>query len=96
MKHEVALFDLDGVVINTESQYTGFWAGVGERYFHSGTKFANMIKGATLVQIFDKYFRDAHKAQREITASLDDFEKSCRMNTLKVSRNLSATSGVQA
>lgn len=51
MKHEVALFDLDGVVINTESQYTGFWAGVGERYFHSGTKFANMIKGATLVQI---------------------------------------------
>ena len=37
MKHEVALFDLDGVVINTESQYTGFWAGVGERYFHSGT-----------------------------------------------------------
>ena len=76
MKREVALFDLDGVVINTESQYTGFWAGVGERYFHSGTKFANMIKGATLVQIFDKYFRDAHKAQREITASLDDFEKS--------------------
>ena len=29
-----------------------------------------------VVQIFDKYFRDAHKAQREITASLDDFEKS--------------------
>mgnify|MGYP003535257276 FL=1 len=76
MKREVALFDLDGVVINTESQYTGFWAGVGERYFHSGTKFANMIKGATLVQIFDKYFRDAHKAQREITASLDESAKS--------------------
>ncbi len=74
--HKVALFDLDGVVLNTECQYTDFWAGMGEKYFHSGMEFANMIKGSTLVQIMDKHFKDDTKVQQEITAALDDFEKS--------------------
>lgn len=76
MGHKAALFDMDGVVINTEGQYTDFWAGVGNKYFHSGVGFANKIKGSTLVQIFDNFFKDDTKAQREITTALNDFERS--------------------
>lgn len=76
MNHKVALFDLDGVVLNTESQYTDFWAGMGEKYFHSGVEFANMIKGSTLVQIFEKYFKDDVNLQQEIAAAIDSFESS--------------------
>lgn len=76
MKHKAALFDLDGVILDTESQYTNFWGGMGEKYFHSGVEFSNMIKGSTLVQIFDKYFKDDSELQQEITAALDNFEKS--------------------
>ncbi len=74
--HKAALFDLDGVILNTESQYTDFWAAMGDKYFHSGAEFANMIKGSTLVQIMDKYFKDDTKLQQEITVALDDFEMS--------------------
>lgn len=83
MKHKAALFDLDGVVINTEGQYTDFWAGMGDKYFHSGIEFANMIKGSTLVQIFDKYFKDDHKLQQEITVALDNFEKTMSYEYIK-------------
>lgn len=76
MKHKAALFDLDGVVLNTESQYTDFWGSVGDKYFHSGVKFANMIKGSTLTQILDNHFKDDQKLQEELTAALDNFEKS--------------------
>lgn len=76
MNHRAALFDLDGVVFDTESQYTDFWGSVGDKYFHSGAKFANAIKGTTLKQIFDKYFKDDAKLQKEITVALDNFEMS--------------------
>ncbi len=67
---------MDGVVINTEGQYTDFWAGIGNKYLHSGVDFANKIKGSTLVQIFDKFFKDDTKVQQEITTALNDFERS--------------------
>lgn len=76
MNHKAALFDLDGVVLNTESQYTDFWAGMGDKYFHSGMEFANKIKGSTLTQILDKNFKDDAKLKQEITDALDNFEKS--------------------
>lgn len=30
MAYKAALFDLDGVVVDTESQYTKFWGSVGK------------------------------------------------------------------
>lgn len=49
---QAALFDLDGVVLDTESQYTTFWAGVFERYYGDGETYAQKIKGQTLTQIY--------------------------------------------
>lgn len=76
MVHKAALFDLDGVVIDTESQYTKFWGQMGKEYFPDEPDFANRIKGSTLVQIFDRYFKGETQKQQAITKDLDNFERS--------------------
>ena len=48
---KAALFDLDGVVFETESQYTIFWGMIGREYHPEMPDFAHRIKGQTLVQI---------------------------------------------
>ena len=40
----VALFDLDGVLIDTEPTYYAFWHKVGQDYFPTNTHFAAEIK----------------------------------------------------
>lgn len=55
---KAALFDLDGVVLDTETQYSVFWGMIGKEYHPELPDFALRIKGQTLVQIYDKYFSD--------------------------------------
>jgi len=69
-----ALFDLDGVVFDTERQYTVYWQQVGLRYHPTLTDFAQRIKGRTLVEIFQAYFDGQAEAQAEISRGLVDFE----------------------
>ena len=70
-----ALFDFDGVIMDTETQYTVFWDEQGRKYLNE-QDFGRRIKGQTLTQIYDKYFSDQPEAQQEITAGLNVFEKS--------------------
>lgn len=70
-----ALFDLDGVVLDTESQYTVCWDRIGKVYKPDIPHFAHLIKGQTLTQIFNRYFKDEEKAQHEIENQLIEFEK---------------------
>lgn len=76
MAYKAALFDLDGVVVDTESQYTKFWGSVGKKYFPDQPDFAEKIKGSTLVQIYDRYFGGEMEKQHTITKGLDEFERS--------------------
>ena len=71
---QAALFDLDGVVLDTESQYTTFWAGVFERYYGDGETYAQKIKGQTLTQIYHAYFDGDQQRQQLFTSQLVDFE----------------------
>ena len=73
---KAALFDLDGVVFNTEPQYSVFW-GAQCREFHPEIPgLENKIKGQTLVQIYDAWFSGPLKDQQAvITARLDEYEK---------------------
>ena len=73
---KAALFDLDGVVFNTEPQYSVFW-GAQCREFHPEIPgLENKIKGQTLVQIYDAWFSGPLEGQQAvITARLDDFER---------------------
>lgn len=70
-----ALFDLDGVVLDTESQYTVCWDRIGKIYKPDIPHFAHLIKGQTLTQIFNRYFKDEEKTQHEIENQLIEFEK---------------------
>ncbi len=58
-KMYAALFDLDGVVVDTESEYSLIWKEIGKRYCPDVENFENIIKGTSLRQIFDRYFPDA-------------------------------------
>ncbi len=70
-----ALFDFDGVIMDTESQYTIFWNEQGEKYLNM-KNFGPGIKGQTLTQIYDKYFAGELAGVREqITHDLNQFEK---------------------
>ncbi|MGN1375819.1 MAG: HAD family hydrolase [Prevotella sp.] len=72
---KAALFDLDGVVFDTESQYTVFWGGQCRKYHPEIPGLEHIIKGQTLVQIFDKYFADVENEQPLIVQRLHDFER---------------------
>ena len=70
----IALFDFDGVVMDTEPQYTAFWNQKGMEYF-GVENFAYTIKGQTLVQIFEKHFPGREEEQRKLIAMVDDLER---------------------
>ena len=69
-----ALFDFDGVVVDTESQYSLFWDEKGEKYHPEIPEFGYHIKGQTLTQIYSQYFLQPEGLQSEITRELLDFE----------------------
>ena len=71
---KVALFDLDGVVFDTEPLYTEFWRAVFERYYPNEPQLATAIKGQTLTWIYERYFADLPDLQNKITAELNAFE----------------------
>lgn len=53
-----ALFDLDGVLIDTEPVYTAIWRDIECSYPTGIENFAMKIKGTTLEQILDRYYPD--------------------------------------
>lgn len=73
-----ALFDLDGVVFDTESQYTVFWGEQFRLYHPDKPGLEHKIKGQTLVQIFDAWFSDMKDEQSKIVARLAEFERSMK------------------
>lgn len=73
-----ALFDLDGVVFDTEPQYSIFWGNQFKEYYPGSSDMEKLIKGQTLLEIYDKYFPQAH-TQEEITQKLNEFEKGMQL-----------------
>ena len=53
---KTALFDLDGVLIDTEGRYESFWRKIGKEFLPEHPSFAQDIKGMSLVQIYQTYF----------------------------------------
>lgn len=68
------LFDFDGVVVDTEPQYTLFWDVLGKKYHPEIPEFGHHIKGQTLTQIYSQYFLQPEGLQNEITRQLLDYE----------------------
>ena len=72
---KAALFDLDGVVFDTEPQYTIFWGSQCRLYHPEHPGLEHEIKGSTLQQIYDKWWSGELEKERDIvTRRLNDFE----------------------
>lgn len=75
-KLKAALFDLDGVVFDTEPQYTVFWGGICRQYHPDHPGLEHEIKGQTLTQIYDRWFSGSLFSEQEsITSRLNDYEQ---------------------
>lgn len=68
-----ALFDLDGVLIDSEGLYSQFWHSMNQLYPTGIKNFEQVIKGTTLPDILNRYFQDP-EVQADIVARLKDFE----------------------
>jgi beta-phosphoglucomutase len=83
MKHipqtAAGLFDLDGVILDTEKQYTIFWTHIMQKYKGDASP-AQKIKGSTLENIYDTWFPEMKNEQQEITKELDIFERNMKMD----------------
>jgi len=73
-KISAVLFDFDGVVMDTESQYSRFWDEQGAKYLNI-TDFGMLLKGFTLSETFNKYFKNNNELQQQISEELKIFEK---------------------
>ncbi len=74
-RFKAALFDLDGVVFDTEKYYSEFWGQQGREFHPEMRHLEQIIKGQTLTQIYDKYFSGGLESKRGlITRRLDEFE----------------------
>lgn len=68
------LFDFDGVIMDTETQYTLFWDEQGQKYLNR-EHYGRFIKGQTLAQIYEKDFVDMPKIQEKVSKDLSHFEE---------------------
>ena len=66
------LFDLDGVIIDTEGAYTLFWDSIEKIYPTGISDFAHAIKGTNLNKILSNY--DSEDVRNDIVNRLDLFE----------------------
>lgn len=57
-KEICVLFDMDGVILDTEPQYTKIWKHIGDKYNVGIPDFEKKIKGTTLPNILKKYFSE--------------------------------------
>ena len=71
------LFDLDGVVVDSESIYTQFWSDIDKLYPTGIENFAIAIKGNTLQRILADYFPD-NDVKQDILERIKDFEINMR------------------
>lgn len=67
------LFDLDGVLIDSEKEYTRIWQRIGERFPTGFVDFAIRIKGQTLPEILGTYYPP--ELHGEVTDMLNEMEQ---------------------
>ena len=68
------LFDCDGVVLDTEPQYSRFWERIGRARFPGDAQFAQRIKGQTLTAIKRRYFAASPADMAWIDRELEAYE----------------------
>lgn len=81
------LFDLDGVLIDSETEYTRIWKEIDRRYPTGIENFAKKIKGMTLIEIVDQYFPEPDR-KKAVPELLYDLESRMHYDWLPGARKL--------
>lgn len=68
-----ALFDLDGVLVDTETSYTSFYEDLDKIYPTGIDNFAYAIKGTTLNSILSNYFQ-TQEVREDVVRRLHEYE----------------------
>lgn len=68
------LFDLDGVIIDSEKEYSKIWSKVNEEYPSDVKSLAEVIKGCTLDKILDDHYPDP-VIREKVVARLYELEQ---------------------
>lgn len=75
-KMKTALFDFDGVIVDTEPIYDLFWNEAAIRYGLGIENFAQKIKGTTLPYILEKYFSGySEEFRQKVVRESTEYEK---------------------
>lgn len=72
-----ALFDLDGVLLDSEGIYTQFWNAVEEKYPTGIPDFAHVIKGSNLFEILHDYY-PTDEIRQQVTQMLLGFQRTMK------------------
>lgn len=86
MKRFGALFDLDGVLVDSESQYTIFWDDIERRFPTGIPNYAVAIKGRTLTSILGYY--PTEDVRKQVVDELYKFESTMPYPLMKGVREL--------
>lgn len=71
MKRFGALFDLDGVLVDSETLYTEFWTSMESRFPTGDPDYAINIKGMTLTRILGNY---PEEQRDDVVRAIHEFE----------------------
>ena len=82
MRQKALLFDFDGVVADTEGEYSRFWDKMGMLLL-GRENFASVIKGSTLSNILQTYFPEREADTQQILSGLDELEKNLDVENIQ-------------
>lgn len=74
MNEIAVLFDLDGTLIDTETQYYNFWTSQCEK-FHLDKSLYFQMKGTTLKSILERFFSENKEITKQVLKNLFYFEQ---------------------
>ena len=93
IKVKAFLFDMDGVVTDTEPQYDALWESMQKEYRPEIPDLHRKVKGTTLPDIIQRYFSDfTEERKAELVGKIMDFE----MNQMVYKEVAGATSFIKS